>query len=71
MELRGTNRPSRIARNANRAGLGPSVVSGVRFALEPGRGRTAVPVRTAMIGNDYAGSRASTAGRREAAEVIA
>jgi ABC-type lipoprotein release transport system permease subunit len=50
VEVGGADRPSRIADNASRAGLTPSVVSGVRFALEPGRGRTAVPVRTAMIG---------------------
>jgi putative ABC transport system permease protein len=49
-EVAGADRPSRVAARATRAGLAPSVVSGVRFALEPGRGRTAVPVRTAMIG---------------------
>src|SRR5207248_9785882 len=49
-EVRGAERPSRVAASARRAGLGPSVTSGVRFALEPGRGRTAVPVRTALLG---------------------
>lgn len=35
---------------AIRAGLPPSAVTGVRFALEPGAGRTAVPVRSAILG---------------------
>jgi ABC-type lipoprotein release transport system permease subunit len=50
VEVQRADRPSRIADNASRAGMAPSLVSGVRFALEPGRGRTAVPVRTAMVG---------------------
>jgi hypothetical protein len=33
-----------------RLGAPPSVVAGVRMALEPGRGRTAVPVRPALAG---------------------
>jgi len=32
------------------AGLPPPAVAGVRFALEPGRGSTAVPVRSALLG---------------------
>jgi hypothetical protein len=32
------------------AGLPPPAVVGVRFALDPGRGRTAVPVRSALLG---------------------
>ncbi len=32
------------------SGLPPSAAVGVRFALEPGRGRTAVPVRSALLG---------------------
>jgi hypothetical protein len=32
-------------------GLPPPAVVGVRFALEPGRGRTAVPVRSALLGS--------------------
>jgi ABC-type lipoprotein release transport system permease subunit len=32
-----------------RAGLSPSAVSGVRMALVPGRGRSAVPVRTTLF----------------------
>ena len=31
-------------------GLPPAAVTGVRFALEPGAGRTAVPVRSAILG---------------------
>jgi putative ABC transport system permease protein len=50
VEILGGDRPSRVAARVSKAGLGPSVTSGVRFALEPGRGRTAVPVRTALLG---------------------
>ena len=32
-----------------RVPLGPSACNGVRFAMEPGRGRTAVPVRTTLV----------------------
>ena len=39
-----------IARLAANSGAPISVVAGVRFAFEPGRGRTAVPVRSAMLG---------------------
>ena len=41
---------SRIARLAACSGAPVSVIAGIRFALEPGRGRTAVPVRSAMFG---------------------
>jgi ABC-type antimicrobial peptide transport system permease subunit len=43
-------KPSRAADAAARAGLSPSTVSGIRLALEPGRGRTAVPVRSTVLG---------------------
>ncbi|MCU1457800.1 MAG: hypothetical protein JWL73_1892 [Actinomycetia bacterium] len=43
-------RPSKIVDAASRAGLTPSVTSGLRMALERGRGRTAVPVRAACLG---------------------
>jgi hypothetical protein len=43
-------RPSVVADRVAAAGLAPPVASGVRMALEPGRGRTAVPVRTAFVG---------------------
>ena len=42
--------PSRVAGAFARAGFPPAVVTGVRLALEPGRGRTAVPVRSAIVG---------------------
>jgi MacB-like periplasmic core domain/FtsX-like permease family len=41
---------SRVTTAATRAGLPPSAVAGVRFALEPGVGRGAVPVRSAILG---------------------
>jgi FtsX-like permease family len=43
-------RGSRVVNAAARAGLAPSAVAGLRFALEPGGGRTAVPVRSALVG---------------------
>jgi FtsX-like permease family len=42
-------RPSLIAGALAAAGVRSSTVTGVRFALEPGRGRTAVPVRAALV----------------------
>jgi hypothetical protein len=44
------DRASTIATIARRAGLGVSAVLGTRFALEPGRGKTRVPVRPALVG---------------------
>jgi hypothetical protein len=43
-------RSSQVAGGIARAGASPSLVTGVRLALEPGRGETAAPVRTAMLG---------------------
>ena len=43
-------RRSAVAVAARRAGFPVTVVIGIRFALEPGRGRTAVPVRPALLG---------------------
>jgi putative ABC transport system permease protein len=43
-------RPSALASLVGRAWRAPSAVVGVRMALEPGRGRTAVPVRSAILG---------------------
>ncbi|TML92918.1 MAG: ABC transporter permease [Actinobacteria bacterium] len=43
-------RPSRVAESLTRTEVPPTAVVGVRFALEPGRGATAVPVRTTMLG---------------------
>jgi hypothetical protein len=41
---------SSLARFVARIGAPVSAVAGVRFALEPGQGRTAVPVRSALTG---------------------
>jgi hypothetical protein len=43
-------RTSSVPEIAARAGLSPTVVNGLRFALQPGRNRTAVPVRSALLG---------------------
>jgi hypothetical protein len=40
-------RPSRLGSALGRAGSVPGAI-GVRMAFEPGRGRTAVPVRSAL-----------------------
>ena len=42
-------RPSRVTELLARAGVRPARVEGVRMAFEPGRGRTAVPVRSALV----------------------
>jgi hypothetical protein len=47
---RASQRVSTIARGAESLGLPVSALVGVRFALEPGRGRTEVPVRSTLIG---------------------
>lgn len=41
--------PSRVATALTNAGAPIPAVAGVRMALEPGRGRTAVPVRTTIV----------------------
>jgi FtsX-like permease family len=43
-------RPSRMAAALAASGIRPPAVTGVRMALEPGRGRTAVPIRAAIAG---------------------
>lgn len=43
-------RPSRLAHTAAAAGLPLPGVVGLRFALEPGRGRTATPARSVLAG---------------------
>ncbi len=43
-------RPSKVVARAARAGMAPPATNGLRMALEPGRGRTAVPVRSAYLG---------------------
>ena len=45
---------SGIARLAANGGAPVPMVAGARFALEPGRGRTAVPVRAVLVGNALA-----------------
>jgi hypothetical protein len=47
-------RPSAAADLAARNGLPAPVVTGVRFGLEPGRGRSAVPVRSVLAGTTLA-----------------
>lgn len=47
---RDERRPSRIATRLARWGVRPESVAGVRFAYESGSGRTAVPVRAAIVG---------------------
>lgn len=47
---RDVRRPSRIATRLARSGVRPESVAGVRFAYESGSGRTAVPVRAAIVG---------------------
>jgi putative ABC transport system permease protein len=48
-EVAGAERRSRVGAALASAGLSPVAVTGTRLALEPGRGRTAVPVRSAII----------------------
>jgi hypothetical protein len=48
-EIAGAERRSRVAAALAAAGLPPVAVTGTRLALEPGRGRTAVPIRSAII----------------------
>ncbi len=45
-----TTTPSTVSALAARAGIGPSAVTGLRMAFEPGHGRTRVPVRSALLG---------------------
>jgi hypothetical protein len=47
-EVAGAERSSRVAAALAAAGLPPAAVTGTRLALEPGRGRTAVPIRSAI-----------------------
>ena len=49
-EMEGIRRPSVLARLGRAAGLPPAANAGVRMALEPGHGRTAVPVRATLAG---------------------
>jgi len=47
---RGADRPSGASRVAAATGLPVAAATGIRFALEPGRGANAVPVRSAILG---------------------
>jgi len=49
-DVTGRTKPSLIPGFLARAGLPPVAVAGARMAVEPGRGRTAVPVRSTIIG---------------------
>ncbi|MGZ4206157.1 MAG: FtsX-like permease family protein [Actinomycetota bacterium] len=53
VEAEGGNR-SNVAEAMARTGMSPAAVSGVRLALEPGRGRSAVPVRSTLLGTTVA-----------------
>jgi hypothetical protein len=50
----GAERPSArlpaTTRAAERAGIAPTLAAGLRLAIDPGRGRVAVPVRSASVG---------------------
>jgi len=46
----GQHRPSTAGAWATRLGLSPALQVGARLAVEPGRGRRAVPVRSALVG---------------------
>jgi ABC-type lipoprotein release transport system permease subunit len=48
------SRPSALIGACARASFPPPVVAGVRLATEPGKGRTAVPVRTTIVGGALA-----------------
>jgi hypothetical protein len=50
IEFRDDARPSRAAASLAHAGASTPLTAGVRMALEPGRGRAAVPVRTTIVG---------------------
>jgi hypothetical protein len=54
-------RPSAVAAALAGTGVPPPGVVGVRLALEPGRGRTAVPVRTTALGTVVAVAALATA----------
>jgi putative ABC transport system permease protein len=49
-EIAGAAKPSAAVTALARTGFPPTAVAGVKLALEPGSGRTAVPVRTTLLG---------------------
>jgi hypothetical protein len=50
----GPARPSVVPRLSGALGLRPAAATGMRFALDPGHGRNAVPVRSAILGSALA-----------------
>jgi hypothetical protein len=58
----GLRRPSTVASLLRGAGAGPGTTTGVEMALEPGRGRRSVPVRSALAGAAVALLGAAAAG---------
>jgi hypothetical protein len=57
----GRQRPSRLVSMAVGSGLPISATTGIRMALEPGRGRAMVPVRSALVGTAVAIAAVATA----------
>jgi hypothetical protein len=53
-EMHASRATSAVTGRAAAAGLRPTFVNGLRFAIEPGRGHTAVPVRSAFVGAVFA-----------------
>jgi hypothetical protein len=52
-EVGGRERPLRFGSAASDLGLPRSAVIGIAMATQPGRGRTAVPIRTAILGTTF------------------
>jgi ABC-type lipoprotein release transport system permease subunit len=52
-EVEGRERPLRFGSAASDLGLPRSAVIGIAMATQPGRGRTAVPIRTAILGTTF------------------
>ena len=53
-EVEDRGRPSAIVQAAARSRMPAPAVAGVRMALEPGRGRTATPIRSALVATTFA-----------------
>ncbi|HEY3210286.1 MAG TPA: FtsX-like permease family protein [Actinomycetota bacterium] len=52
-EIAGEERGLRLASTASDLGLPRTAVVGISMATQPGRGRTAVPIRTALLGTTF------------------
>jgi ABC-type lipoprotein release transport system permease subunit len=52
-DARAVGRPSAVSRASERASASPAFATGLRMALEPGRGPRAVPVRSAVLGATF------------------